>query len=143
MGILAKQLPKMMEKLSNHDIVLLSRYVEGGKDERSRLRIISSQVINLICRIILSKDIKDYTSGVFVMRRSVLSTIVPVCYGHGEFFIEFLYRAHKKGLNIIELPYVHPPDIKNLSKTASSIIKFFSLGFFYITRIFLSLLRRN
>jgi len=143
MGILAKQLPKMMEKLSNHDIVLLSRYVEGGKDERSRLRIISSQVINLICRIILSKDIKDYTSGVFVMRRSVLSTIVPICYGHGEFFIEFLYHAHKKGLNIIELPYVHPPDIEGLSKTASNIFRFFCLGFFYITRIFLSILRRN
>ena len=143
MGILAKQFPNMMDELSNNDIVVLSRYVKGGKDERSRLRILSSQTINLLCRIILSKDIKDYTSGVFVMRRSVLSTIVPVCYGHGEFFIEFLYRAHKKGLNIIELPYVHPPDIKNLSKTASSIIKFFSLGFFYITRIFLSLLRRN
>ena len=56
MGILAKQLPKMIEKLSNQDIVVLSRYVEGGKDERSRLRILSSQVINLICRIILDRD---------------------------------------------------------------------------------------
>ena len=77
------------------------------------------------------------------MRRNVLSTIVPISYGHGEFFIEFLYQAHKKGLKIIELPYIHLPDIKGHSKTATNVVRFFTLGFFYITRIFLSLVRRN
>ncbi len=143
MGILARKFPTMIEKLNNNDVVVLSRYVKEGKDERNKLRILSSQIINLLCRIILSNKIKDYTSGVFVMRRSVLFTIVPICYGHGEFFIEFLYQAHKRGLNIVEIPYTHPPDIEGLSKTVSNIFRFLSLGFFYITRIFVTFIRRN
>lgn len=143
MGILAKQLPGMIEKLSSHDIVVLSRYVDGGKDERSKFRVLSSKVINLACRIILSKEIKDYTSGVFVMKRNVLSTVVPISYGHGEFFIEFIYKAYKKGLNIIELPYIHPKDIEGMSKTATNIFRFSTLSFNYFTRIIHALLRRN
>tara|TARA_B100001123_G_scaffold445667_1_gene597850 strand:- start:257 stop:955 length:699 start_codon:yes stop_codon:yes gene_type:complete len=143
MGILARKFPTMIDKLNDNDVVVLSRYVKDGKDERSRLRILSSQAINSLCRVFLSKEIKDYTSGVFVMKRSVLSTTVPICYGHGEFFVEFLYRAYKGGQKIIEMPYTHPPDEKGLSKTASNIFRFFSLGFFYITRIFITLIRRN
>ena len=36
----------MKEELKNHDIVLLSRYVKGGSDQRSKLRVFSSKVIN-------------------------------------------------------------------------------------------------
>ena len=143
MGILAKRLPEMLKQLETNDIVILSRYVEGGKDERSNLRIISSQVINFFCRIILSNKIKDYTSGIFLMKRDVLLSAVPISTGHGEFFIEFLYKALKSGKKIIELPYVHHPDVDGMSKTASSFIRFIKLGFTYFIRIFLSLLKRN
>ena len=39
-SLLAIKLPNMINKLDNNDIVVLSRYVEGGKDERSGLRIL-------------------------------------------------------------------------------------------------------
>ena len=143
MGFLAKRLPEMIDKLNNSDIVILSRYVEGGKDERSLLRTLPSKVLNLVCRLILGNKIKDYSSGLFVMKRNVLLTSIPICYGHGEFFIEFLYKAHKRGLKIIELPYVHPRSNEGLSKTAPNIIKFIILGFHYLTRIFFTLLKRN
>jgi len=143
MGFLAKRLPEMIDKLNNSDIVILSRYVEGGKDERSLLRTLPSKVLNLVCRLILGNKIKDYSSGLFVMKRNVLLTSIPICYGHGEFFIEFLYKAHKRGLKIIELPYVHPRGNEGLSKTAPNIIKFIILGLHYLTRIFFTLLKRN
>ena len=50
MDSLAAKLPDMISKLDNNDLVLLSRYVEGGKDERKGLRILSSRIVNLICR---------------------------------------------------------------------------------------------
>ena len=143
MTSLAVKLPDMISKLDNNDLVLLSRYVKDGKDKRKRLRILSSQIVNLICRIVLGREIRDYTSGIFVMKRSVLNEVVPISYGHGEFFIEFLYKAKKKGIKILEIPFIQPADKEGMSKTAANIFKFIYLGFFYITRIILSLIRRN
>ena len=31
------------------------------------------------------------------MKREVLNDVVPVAKGHGEFMMEFLYKAEKKG----------------------------------------------
>jgi dolichol-phosphate mannosyltransferase len=143
MGILATRLPEMKKQLEKNDLVILSRYVEGGLDQRSRVRILSSELINFFCRTLLSNKIKDYTSSIFLMKREVLLSVVPISTGHGEFFIEFLYKALKSGKKIIELPYVQPPDVEGTSKTASSFFRFLKLGFNYIIRIFLSLLNRN
>ena len=143
MGVLAERLPEMLGQLEKNDIVILSRYVDGGTDLRSKQRILSSQLINFFCRLILSNKIKDYTSGIFLMKREVLLTAVPIGNGHGEFFIEFIYKAHKAGNKIVELPYVHPPDIEGMSKTAPSILRLCYLGFKYFIRVVQSLFRRN
>jgi len=143
MGVLAERLPEMLGQLEKNDIVILSRYVDGGTDLRSKQRILSSQLINFFCRLILSNKIKDYTSGIFLMKREVLLSTVPIATGHGEFFIEFIYKAHKAGNKIVELPYVHPPDIEGMSKTASSILRLCYLGFGYFIRVVQSLFRRN
>ena len=133
---------EMIKKLDTYDIVLLSRYVEGGGDQRSPMRILSSKMINYFCRLVLGSEIKDYTSSIFLMKKEVLKYGVPIAYGHGEFFIEFLYKVKKNGIKICELPYVQPPDQEG-SKTASSIIRFFSLGFSYLIRIMITRFRKN
>ena len=69
MGVLAERLPEMLRQLEKNDIVILSRYVDGGTDLRSKPRVLSSQFINFFCRLILSNKIKDYTSGIFLMKR--------------------------------------------------------------------------
>ena len=133
---------EMIKQLDTYDIVLLSRYVEGGGDQRSPMRILSSKMINYFCRLVLGSEIKDYTSSIFLMKKEVLKYGVPIAYGHGEFFIEFLYKVKKNGIKICELPYVQPPDQEG-SKTASSIIRFFSLGFSYLIRIMITRFRKN
>ena len=143
MGNLAKRLPEMKKQLEKNDLVLLSRYVEDGSDQRNKLGILSSELINFFCQKILSNKIKDYTSGIFLMKRDVLLSVVPISTGHGEFFIEFLYKAINANKKIIKLPYIHPPDIEGMSKTASSFFRFFKLGLIYVIRIFQSLLNRN
>jgi len=143
MGVLAERLPEMLSQLEKNDIVILSRYVDGGTDLRSKQRVLTSQLINFFCRLILSNKIKDYTSGIFLMRREVLLSTVPIATGHGEFFIEFIYKAHKAGSKIVELPYIHPPDVEGMSKTASSIFRLCYLGFKYFVRVIQSLFKRN
>ena len=96
MGELAESFPEMIDNLENHDLILLSRYVEGGSDERIFIRVICSKLINIFCRLILSNKIKDYTSSIFIMKRKVLNETSVLGYGHGDFFIEFLYSVIKK-----------------------------------------------
>ena len=133
---------EMVKKLETYDVVLLSRYVDGGGDKRSNMRILSSKIINSVCRIFLGSEIKDYTSSIFLMRKEVLNYGVPIAYGHGEFFIEFLYKIKQNGVKICEIPYVQPPDEVG-SKTASSLIRFFTLGWFYLMRILITRFRKN
>lgn len=143
LGILVEKIPSMISLVSQYDIAVMSRYVEGGQDKRSFFRIFTSYTINFVSKLFLSSYIKDYTSGMFIMKRSVLETVVPIAYGHGEFFIEFIYRAYKKGNKIIEIPISQPPDKDKISKTASSILKFLSNGFSYFLRILNSILRKD
>ncbi len=56
---LTRHFKEMINKLEEYDVVLLSRYVDGGGDQRSGMRVLSSKVINIICRIILDSEIKD------------------------------------------------------------------------------------
>ena len=139
----ATKLPEMIDHLNNNDVVLLSRYVEGGDDKRDKLRSFASRFLNWIYQLTLSKKIKDYTSGMFVMKRDVLLTAIPNCFGHGEFFVEFIYKAHKRGVKIYELPFIQPPDLEKRSKTASSLLHFIHLGLHYIGVIFHAHTRRN
>lgn len=133
---------EMIKKLDTYDFVLLSRYVDGGGDQRSQIRIISSKIINFFCRLFLGDEIKDYTSSIFLMRKEVLAHGVPIAYGHGEFFIEFLYKIKKNGIKICELPYIQPPDEEG-SKTASNYFSFIFLGFSYFIRIVITRFRKN
>tara|TARA_B100001123_G_C15302560_1_gene1021561 strand:+ start:715 stop:1428 length:714 start_codon:yes stop_codon:yes gene_type:complete len=145
MGEVAKKFPEMINALdSDNDIIVLSRYVEGGGDNRIFLRSFSSKLFNKICSIILRAPIKDFTSSIFLMKREILDEVTFLGYGHGEFFLEFLYNAHKKGFKIKEIPYIQnkDEDIIN-SKSASSLVKFFYLGFMYAIRIIATLVRRK
>lgn len=143
MPSLMKRVPDMLKELESNDLVILSRFVEGGKDERTITRVWSSIMINFICRLILGPQIRDYTSSIFLMRREKLINAVPICYGHGEFFIEFLYKLKKNGSKISEIPYVHPPDHVGTSKTATSVIRFIKLGIDYMVRIIITRFRKN
>jgi|ETNmetMinimDraft_32_1059908.scaffolds.fasta_scaffold12877_2 glycosyltransferase involved in cell wall biosynthesis len=142
----AEKLPEMIDQLNGNDVVLLSRYVEGGDDKREKLRSFASRFLNWIYQLTLSKEIKDYTSGMFVMKRDVLLKAIPNCFGHGEFFVEFIYKAHKRGVKIYELPFIQPSDLEGhikRSKTASSLLHFIHLGFHYIGVVFHAHTRRN
>ena len=142
MGVLAQKFPQMISNLDSSDIVLLSRYVDGGSDQRNIVRVIASQMINYVARFLLRSKIKDLSSGIFVMKRKVLLDVVPIATGHGEFFVEFLYKAEKRGNKISEISYDHPVDIEGNSKSFPSLSKFVLFGFFYVLRLFQTLLRR-
>ena len=140
---LAKKLPLMIQNLKKDNIVIMSRYVKGGADYRSKKRILTSKIINYFCRLFLDSRIKDYTSGIFAIKKEILINVSPICYGHGEYFIEFIYKASKLNYKVIELPYQQPADIEGLSKTTGSIFRFFLLGINYFSRVLIAKFRIN
>ncbi len=140
---LAKKIPLMIKNLEKDNIVIMSRYVEGGADFRSKKRILTSKIVNYFCRFFLNSKIKDYTSGIFAIKKEMLINVSPICYGHGEYFIEFVYKASKLNYNIVELPYQQPADIEGISKTTGSLFRFFVLGINYFIRIIIAKFRIN
>ncbi len=135
-------LPDMIKKLDEYDIIVGSRYVEGGKDDRAPLRVISSQLINGLAQLVLGYGIKDYDSGFVVLRRSVFNKVSIIPTGYGAYFMEFIFTCRKKGLTVFEMPYVFRDRAKGVSKSAPSIYKFFKTGLQYVIRIFGARLRR-
>jgi len=113
-------------------------------DNRIWFRSASSKIFNLFCRLVLGTSIKDFTSSIFLMKRKVMNEVTFLGYGHGEFFLEFLHNAYKKGFKIKEIPYVQKKDedLEN-SKSAPNLIRFFYLSFMYILRVFSTIIRRK
>ena len=61
-----KKFPMMIEGLnSGNDIIILSRYIEGGGDNRILLRKLGSRFFNLFCKLTLRTPVNDYTGSIF------------------------------------------------------------------------------
>ena len=145
MSELAPKFNDMIKELeSDSDLVILSRYIKGGGDKRVLFRSLGSKYFNIFSRFALRVPMKDLTNSVFLMKRKVMDEVTFLGYGHGEFFVEFLYNAYKKGFKIKEIPHIQKKDydIEN-SKSAPNLIKFIYHGTMYVLRVFSSIIRRK
>ena len=145
MSELAPIFNKMIAELkTGNDLIILSRYIDGGEDKRILLRSLGSKYFNLFSRILLRIPIKDLTNSIFLMKRQVMDEVTFLGYGHGEFFLEFIYNAYKKGFKIKEVPNIQKrdEDLKN-SKSAPNLFKFLYYGLMYVLRVFSTIIRRK
>lgn len=101
-------LPTFMESLEDADMVLGSRYVEGGRiDERWELpRLLLSSFGNFYARTILSLSVRDATGGYRLWRRETLERMpLHRVRSNGYIFqVELAYLAEKLGHRIVEEP---------------------------------------
>jgi dolichol-phosphate mannosyltransferase len=128
-------LPSMVASLKECDVVIGSRYVKGGKDDRAPSRVVSSRFINRLANLILGHGILDYDSGFILMHRSVLDSVSLSPSGYGAYFIEFIYACCRKGMKVVEVPYTFTERTKGVSKSNTNLIKFGIAGLGYLTRI--------
>ena len=145
MSELAPKFNEMKAELNlGNDLIILSRFIAEGGDERVLLRSMGSKYFNLFSRLILRVPIKDLTNSVFLMKREVMDEVTFLGYGHGEFFMEFLYNAYRKGFKIKEIPHIQKKDedVEN-SKSAPNLFKFLYYGLMYVLRVFVILIRKR
>lgn len=125
----------LVRSLESADIAVGSRYVNGGKDQRSFSRVLTSRLMNLFANLFLGFVVRDYDSGFVAVKKEVFNSILLPSNGHGEYCIEFLYKCSRKGYKIKEVPYVFTDRKKGCSKTAGSLVQLFGRGFQYCFRV--------
>ncbi len=117
------------------DMAVGSRYVPGGGDVAHSLTgRLFSRIINLWAGLVLVWSIKDYTSGFILARRQIFDKI-DLRGDYGEYCIDLLYRAHRAGYAIRELPYLCVPREAGESKTATSVWGYLTRGVNYVTTV--------
>jgi len=119
-----KYIPLFLEEIKNSDIVIGSRYVEGGRDsERGYIRVILSKLVNLFIRRYLGLDINDCSSGYRCFRKEVLVSLDldRMISKEPSIIEEVLYECKLKKYNIKEIPIIFKD--RESGKTKLGIIK--------------------
>jgi len=119
-----KYLKDFLENIQSYDLVIGSRYVEGGGVVNwSFIRKLISFGGSFYARTILGIKIQDVTGGFKCFRREVLESInfdALIATGYA-FQIEMNYRASIMGFKIKEVPIVFEDRVAGVSKMSKKI----------------------
>ncbi|HEY3009099.1 MAG TPA: polyprenol monophosphomannose synthase [Micromonosporaceae bacterium] len=121
-----EQLSRLLDKLRDHDAVLGSRYVPGGTVVNwPRRREILSRGGNLYTRLALGVPYRDATGGYRAYRMPVLEKIeIDSVSSQGYCFqIDLIWRAHKCGFRVAEVPITFAERERGASKMSSNIVR--------------------
>ncbi len=117
-------IPRLVAAAARADLVLGSRYVDGGGvTDWGLIRRVVSRGGSLYAKLILGIPVNDLTGGFKCFRRSVLEKLnleAVAADGYG-FQIEMTYRAIKSGFRIEEVPIVFRDRTAGTSKMSAKI----------------------
>jgi dolichol-phosphate mannosyltransferase len=117
--------PRLLAAAEQADLVLGSRYVDGGRVENwgPARRLISSGG-SLYARTLLGVGVRDLTGGFKCFRRRVLETIdLDAVSSIGYAFqIELTYRALRAGYRVVEIPIIFADREVGRSKMSRTIV---------------------
>lgn len=130
-----EDMPRLLAALAGRDMTLGSRYVAGGRDlGHGLLGRALSQVICHLSRALLGGRVLDLTSGFMAARRYVLED-VGLRGDYGEYCIELIHRAQRRGYLVAEVPYVCAPRYSGESKTSVGLGGFLRRGPGYLAKV--------
>lgn len=119
------RLPGLINAAANADLVLGSRYVQGGGTVNwSPLRQAISKGGSIYARLVLALPYRDLTGGFKCFRRSILEALnLDTIHSTGYAFqIELTFRAHQAGYRIVEVPIQFEERRAGQSKMSARII---------------------
>jgi dolichol-phosphate mannosyltransferase len=117
--------PRLIAAVERADLVLGSRYVDGGSVRNwGLLRRLVSAGGSAYARWVLGVDVRDLTGGFKCYRRAVLETIeLDAITSRGYAFqIETTYRAIRAGFRIAEIPITFVDRLQGGSKMSKAIV---------------------
>jgi dolichol-phosphate mannosyltransferase len=118
-------LPRLLDAARRADVVLGSRYVEGGGvSDWGPLRRAISRGGSAYARLVLGVPVRDLTGGFKCFRREVLEAIdLDAITTRGYAFqVEMTYRALRRGFKVVEVPILFRERRVGSSKMDLSIV---------------------
>ena len=120
-----QMIPTMYDELVNNglDIVVGSRYVEGGKYEEWPLtRKLISKIGNGLAGLLLGLDVKDSMTGLFALKKDLIKNLSFESIGY-KILLEILVKT--KGAKVKEVPFVCINRKEGSSKFSFSTIRYY------------------
>ena len=118
-------IPALLDAARRRDLVLGSRFVEGGKDadRPPHRRLVTFLVRHFIHRL-FSVPVRDVSSGFRCFRREVLEKVSldDLVSTGPSVVLETLYKAHRLGFRIEEVPIVFIDRKKGKTKLTALIL---------------------
>jgi len=108
-------IPAMWNRRSDAELVIASRYVEGGSADMPLYREILSIILNVVYTKLLSLPLKDISSGFRLYRTSAL-TDLDLRSNDFDAQEEILIKCYARGYKIIEVPFRYMPRVTGKSK---------------------------
>jgi len=108
--------PKLISALDEADITVGSRYIEGGKMEGPLHKIILSRMTVSFVKCLLGLNVNDCTGGFHAMDKQLFQELDLKSRG-GEYDIELLFKAKKRGCKMREIPFTYEYRKRGRSKT--------------------------
>lgn len=98
-----KDLPKLLDKINEFDIVIGSRFISEGGTEDKQHRKFLSFLFRKFASSILDLKVEDSMSGFSVIKRKVYDKLQLNPLGY-KINMEILYKGKKAGFKIVEVP---------------------------------------
>lgn len=120
-----EDLPRLLDKLSDADLAIGSRYVPGGRtDGWPKHRRLLSRCGNVYSRLALGVDVKDITGGYRAYRREVLEKVeLAEISSQGYCFqVDLAWRTIKAGFTVVEVPITFTDRQAGASKMSGAIV---------------------
>jgi len=100
-----EDVPKLLEKIGDYDIVIGSRFVKGGITRDTTHRRIISWVYRKFASLVLNLDVEDSMSGFVAVKRDVYDNLKLNPLGY-KINMELIFKGKKKGYRICEVPII-------------------------------------
>ncbi len=111
----------MWEARREAEIVIASRYIQGGSAKMPLLRKVLSRILNLFFAVGLSLPIKDISSG-FRLYHSRCLGDMPLESHDFNILEEIIIRCYAQGWRIKEIPFCYVP--RKSGKTHAKLLRF-------------------
>lgn len=137
-----RYIPDMIALSAEKQIVIGSRYVEGGGERNcTKKRVFMSKVANAATHMLLGLKARDTTAGFRLYRREVLESIPldEIVSSGYSFLVEMLFMCQRRGWQIGEVPIIFEDRRAGMTKISKDeVIK----GQLTVFRLFLRRLTR-
>lgn len=99
-------IPNMLAYMNQHDVVIASRYMQGGFTENSKLLVAMSRILNIIYSIVLNLKCKDVSNSFKIYNAQFIHEIVLYC-NNFDIVEEILFKISRKhpDVKIKEIPF--------------------------------------